>query len=189
MARTYSQMIELEREAPAFDLPVANPRVDDIARSTRSLADYDDAEVLVVIFMCNHCPYVIHIEDELIKVARTYRERGVAFVGISANDARQYPADSFENMKLRAEQKDYPFPYLYDASQEVARTYGAVCTPDIFVYDNDRRLVYRGRFDETRPNQGTPTGNDLRQALDEVLEQGSVTMEQVPSMGCNIKWK
>lgn len=189
MATTYSQMIELDTEAPAFDLPVANPRVDDLERSTRSLDDYADAKALVVIFLCNHCPYVVHVEDALCEVARVYQQRGVAFVGISANDAVQYPADSFENMALRAQQKKYPFPYLYDASQEVARAYGALCTPDIFVYNDDRQLVYRGRFDETRPGLGTPTGRDLRKALDEVLARGKVTMEQFPSMGCNIKWK
>ena len=189
MARTYSMMTELGTDAPAFDLPVANPQVDDSARATRSLGDYADAEVLVVVFMCNHCPYVVHVEDALVAVAREYQARGVRFVGISANDAQQYPADSFENMALRAQQKEYPFPYLYDESQQVARAYDAVCTPDIFVYDGPRHLVYRGRFDETRPGQGTPTGHDLRQALDELLSTGTVSMEQFPSMGCNIKWR
>ena len=189
MARTYSVMNELGTEAPAFDLPIANPHVDDIAQATRSLADYADAEVLVVVFMCNHCPYVVHVEDALVEVAREYQARGVGFVGISANDARQYPADSFENMALRAQQKQYPFPYLYDESQQVARAYDAVCTPDIFVYDTHRSLVYRGRFDETRPGQGTSSGHDLRQALDELLGTGTVSMEQFPSMGCNIKWR
>ena len=189
MALTYSEMTALGAEAPAFDLPAANPQVDDIGRATRRLDDYAEAEVLVVVFMCNHCPYVVHVEEALLEVARDYQGRGVRFVGISANDAQQYPADSFENMAQRAQQKNYPFPYLYDESQQVARAYDAVCTPDFFVYDGQRRLVYRGRFDETRPGQGTPTGHDLRQALDEFLGTGTVTMEQFPSMGCNIKWR
>ena len=189
MALTYSQINALDAEAHPFALPVANPDVDDIERDTRSLADYADAEALVVIFMCNHCPYVVHIEEALVDVARYYQARGVAFVGISANDAQQYPADSFENMARRAKQRQYPFPYLYDESQQVARAYGAVCTPEFFVYDGERRLVYQGRFDETRPGLGSPTGQDLRRALDELLDAGAVTMEQFPAMGCNIKWK
>ena len=189
MARTHSTMPPLGTEAPAFDLPVANPAADDRSSDTRSLSDFDEAEVLVVVFMCNHCPYVVHIEEALSEVARRYQQQGVAFVGISANDAVQYPQDSFDKMAERAEQRDYPFPYLYDESQEIARAYGAVCTPDIFVYNADRRLAYRGRFDDTRPGQGTATGADLSQALDELLQNGTVSMEQVPSMGCNIKWK
>ena len=113
----------------------------------------------------------------------------MSFVGICANDAERYPDDSFESMARRAQQKQYPFAYLHDESQAVARAYGAECTPDFFVYDRDRRLVYRGRFDATRPGQGTPTGRDLRQALDQLLDTGTVTMEQYPSMGCNVKWK
>ena len=189
MAVTYSQMTELGADAPPFDLPAANPQVDNIARTTRSLDDYADADALVVVFTCNHCPYVIHVEDALLEVARTYQARGVAFVGICANDAAVYPDDSFENMARRAQQKKYPFPYLHDESQAVARAYGAECTPDFFVYDRDHRLVYRGRFDETRPNMGTPTGRDLRQALDQLLDTGAVSMEQFPSIGCNVKWK
>ena len=189
MALTYSQMNVLGAQAPAFDLPPANPQVDDLERPTRSLDDYADAHTLVVVFTCNHCPYAIHVEDALLEVARDYQARGVAFVGISANDAEQYPVDSFENMTRRAAQKNYPFPYLYDETQAIARAYDAACTPDIFVYDQARRLVYRGRFDETRPRQGTPTGRDLRQALDELQSTGAVTMEQYPSVGCNIKWR
>ena len=189
MAITYSQMTELGIEAPPFDLPAANPQVDDIDRATRRLDDYADAGALVVVFTCNHCPYAIHVEETLLEVARAYQERGVPFVAINANDAEHYPDDSFENMARRAQQKGYPFPYLYDASQDVARAYGAECTPDFFVYDRARRLVYRGRFDETRPGQGLPTGHDLRQALDQLLDTGEVTMEQYPSIGCNVKWR
>lgn len=189
MAVTESTMMELGRSAPDFSLPAANPDVDDRGGSHRSLSDYEDAEALVVVFMCNHCPYVKHIEDALLDVARTYQDRGAQFVGICSNDAERYPDDSFEKMAERTEVKDYPFPYLQDESQEVAQAYEAACTPDFFVFDADRRLVYRGRFDETRPDQGTPDGADLRQALDEVLADGEVTMKQKPSMGCNIKWK
>ena len=189
MAITYSQMTELGLEAPPFDLPVANPQVDDLDRATRRLDDYADADALVVVFTCNHCPYAIHVEETLLEVARVYQERGVPFVAINANDAELYPDDSFENMARRAQQKGYPFPYLYDASQDVARAYRAECTPDFFVYNRARRLVYRGRFDETRPGQGLPTGHDLRQALDQLLDTGEVTMEQYPSIGCNVKWR
>ena len=189
MAITYSQMTELGVEAPQFDLPAANPQVDDIDRATRRLDDYADADALVVVFTCNHCPYAVHVEETLLEVARAYQERGVPFVAINANDAELYPDDSFENMARRAQQKGYPFPYLYDASQDVARAYRAECTPDFFVYNRARRLVYRGRFDETRPGQGQPTGHDLRQALDQLLDTGEVTMEQYPSIGCNVKWR
>ena len=189
MAVTYSQMMELGTRAPAFELPVANPEVDDRAGVMRSLEDYADAEALLVVFTCNHCPYAVHVEDELIRVARSYQDRGVAVIAISANDAQQYPEDSFEAMQERAREKDYPFPYAYDASQEVAAAYGAVCTPDFFLFDADRRLVYRGRMDDTRPSRGEPHAQDLRAALDQLLEEGTVTVEQFPSMGCNIKWK
>ncbi|MFB6249848.1 MAG: thioredoxin family protein [Salinibacter sp.] len=189
MALTESTMMELGQTAPSFSLPAANPDVDDRGGEHRSLEDYDDADVLVVVFMCNHCPYVKHVEDELLAVAREYQDRTVQFVGICSNDPERYPDDSFESMAERAEEKEYPFPYLQDESQEVARAYEAACTPDFYVFDADRTLVYRGRFDETRPDEGTPHGGDLRQALDEVLSSGEVTMEQKPSMGCNIKWK
>jgi peroxiredoxin len=189
MAVTESIMMELGRQAPSFSLPAANPDVDERGDDTRSLADYDDAEVLVVVFTCNHCPYAKHVEDELIDVAREYRERGVQFVAICSNDPENYPDDDFESMAERAQAKDYPFPYLQDESQEVAKAYEAACTPDFYVFDDDRRLTYRGRFDETRPDDGEPHGGDLRQALDELLDDGTVTMEQKPSMGCNIKWK
>ncbi len=189
MAVTESTMLELGHAAPDFSLPAANPAVDEHGEERRSLADYEDAEALVVVFMCNHCPYVKHIEDALLEVARAYQERGVQFIGISANDAERYPDDSFESMAERAEEKNYPFPYLYDESQEVATAYRAACTPDFYVFDADRALVYRGRFDETRPDGADAHGGDLKHALDELLEAGEVTMEQRPSMGCNIKWK
>lgn len=185
MALTYSTMVALGSKAPAFTLPAVNRKGGEM----KSLEDYTDGRALVIIFMCNHCPFVVHVEDALLSVARTYQKRDVRFVGISSNDARQYPQDSFESMALRASRKGYPFPYLYNESQETARNYDAVCTPDIFVYDSDQRLVYRGRFDETRPGMGVAHGGDLCRALDELLDSGSITMEQHPSIGCNIKWK
>jgi len=186
MALTESTMTALGTPAPSFSLPAANP---ESRNGTYTLSSFADSEHLVVAFICNHCPFVIHVESALVDVARKYQANGVAFVGISANDARQYPADSFENMARRAKQKGYPFPYLYDESQAVARAYGAVCTPDFFVYDKDRRLAYRGRFDATRPGMGIATGADLSRALDELIAGGTVEMTQHPSMGCNIKWK
>ncbi|MFB6231245.1 MAG: thioredoxin family protein [Salinibacter sp.] len=189
MAVTESTMIELGHPAPDFSLPAANPDVDDRGGETRSLADYRDAEVLVVVFMCNHCPYVQHIEDALLDVAREYQEQDVQFVGICSNDPERYPDDSFESMAERAREKNYPFPYLQDETQEVAQAYEAACTPDFYVFDENRTLAYRGRFDETRPDGDEAHGADLRQALDELLETGQVTTEQFPSMGCNIKWK
>jgi len=189
MAVTESTMMKLGEAAPDFDLPAANPDVDDRGNDTRSLGDYDDAEAVVVVFMCNHCPYVKHLEAALLDTARDYQDRGVQFIGICSNDPVEYPDDSFEAMADRAAEKDYPFPYLQDESQNVAKAYEAACTPDFYVFDADRTLVYRGRFDETRPDHGEAHGGDLRQALDEVLDAGTVTMEQKPSMGCNIKWK
>ena len=187
MSKTYSEMTALGSAAPAFDLPIANPHVDDRDGATRSLADYAGAEALVVVFMCNHCPYVHAVEDRLIALARDYASQGVQVVGICSNDAERYPQDDFDAMAERAKEKGYPFPYLRDDSQEVARAYGAVCTPDFFVYDADRTLIYRGRLDNGRPGRDA-TQHDLRRGLNELLETGEITAEQVPSMGCNIKW-
>ena len=189
MAAMYSEMTKLGMKAPDFDLPIANPSVDGRPGDRRKLSDYEDAEVVVVVFTCNHCPYARHIEPALIETARSYTERGVAFVAINPNDPTQYPDDSFDAMVQRAEAQGYILPYLFDESQEVARAYGAACTPDFFLFDRDRTLVYRGRYDETRPGKGTPTGGDLHAALDQLLENGRVTVEQLPSIGCSIKWK
>ena len=189
MALTKSLQHELGAEAPAFDLPITNPGVDGRDRDQRRLEDYAAAKALVVVFTCNHCPYAKHIEDALIDLAERYAEQGVQVVAISPNDPIQYPEDSPEAMAERAANKSYPFPYLFDETQEVAKAYGAVCTPDFFVYDAGRSLVYAGRFDETRPNMGSAHGGELAAALDELLEQGKVRVEQHPSMGCNIKWK
>ena len=171
MALTYSIMKELGSSAPFFDLPAANPSADGLSGDRRSLDQYD-AAALVIVFTCNHCP-----------------DKDVQFVLISANDAGGYPEDSFDAMAARAAAKGYPFPYLYDESQEVAKAYGAVCTPDLFVYDRDQKLVYRGRYDETRPDMGVATGKDLHDALDLLFSSGEVLAEQLPSIGCDIKWK
>lgn len=187
MALTYSKMADLGSPAPAFNLSVSNP--DLINKNTLSLEDVSGDAPLAVVFMCNHCPFVVHIEDALIRVARTCREKGIHLVGISSNDASQYPEDSFAGMAERAEAKGYPFPYLYDESQSVARAYGAACTPEFFLYDSNLCLAYRGRFDDTRPGLGPATGDEFMQAVDELLNLGVVTMPQYPSMGCNIKWK
>ena len=188
MAVTPSTMLPLGTEASAFDLPVANPDVDDRGEAHRSLADYGDADALLVVFTCNHCPYAVAVEDRLIALAREMAPRGVATVAISSNDVATYPADSFENMAARAAEKGYPFPYLYDESQAVAQAYDAACTPDFYLFDRDRRLVYRGRLDDGRPGH-EPTTSDLRDAIEELLSRGAVACEQIPSMGCNIKWK
>jgi hypothetical protein len=154
------------------------------------LDDFADAPALLVVFMCNHCPFVIHVSGELARVARDYMPRGVALVGINSNNAAAYPADSPERMVAEADQRGYSFPYLYDETQEVAKDYHAACTPDFFLFDGDRRLVYRGQLDDSRPDSGKPvTGADLRAALDAVLAGKNVPEPQKPSIGCNIKWK
>jgi hypothetical protein len=141
-------------------------------------------------FLCNHCPYVIHVNAEIVRVANDYMPKGVAFVAISSNDVDNYPEDSPENMKITAEKEGYPFPYLYDASQNVARAFEAACTPDFYVFDKHMKLVYRGRLDDARPKNDNPlTGRDLRAALDAVLDGRPVDERQYPSGGCNIKWK
>jgi peroxiredoxin len=183
MARTESTMLELGTKAPPFELP-------EVDGGTVSLEDYAAAPALLVMFICNHCPFVKHVRDELARIGREYGERGVGIVAISSNDAKAYPADSPERMREERQAAGYVFPYLYDESQEVAHAYRAACTPDFFLFDADRRLVYRGQLDDSRPSLDVPvTGSDLRAALDAVLEQRLVAEEQRPSLGCNIKWK
>lgn len=184
MARTPSTMVPLDTEAPDFELP-------DTDGNLVTLGDFEDAPGLLVMFLCNHCPYVKHIREELAEFAREYQERGLAIVGICSNDVEQYPQDGPEGMAREVEEVGYTFPYLYDESQDVARAFNAACTPDFFLYDIDRMLVYRGQFDSSRPgNKLIVTGEDLREAAEAVLE-GRVPAEegQVPSLGCNIKWK
>ena len=183
MALTYSQMLPLGTPAPDFSLPDANSKV-------VSLADFKDSPALVVMFLCNHCPYVQHIRPTVSKLVREYQAKGVAFVGVNSNDAEKYPADSPAMMLEEIKAADYSFPYLYDNEQNLAKTFRAACTPDFYVFDRSRKLCYRGRFDGSSPKNDIPTtGEDLRAALDAVLAGKPVPGEQKPSMGCNIKWR
>jgi peroxiredoxin len=183
MVKTASTMLPLGTKAPDFSLVNIDGR-------TVSLADFDGAPALLVIFMCNHCPFVKHIAEELARLGRDYQQKGVAMVGINSNDTATHPDDSPERMIQEAEERGYTFPYLYDETQEVAKSYRAACTPDFFLFDGDQRLVYRGQLDPSRPNSGTPvTGRDLRAALDAVLAGKDVPEPQIPSIGCNIKWQ
>jgi peroxiredoxin len=184
MVRTVSTMLELGVQAPDFQLP------EPATGRTVSLEDFKDAPALLVIFMCNHCPYVKHIRGALADFAREYQPKGLAVVGINANDVQHYPDDSPEKMVEEVEAQDYGFPYLYDETQAVAKAYKAACTPDFFLFDKSCKLVYRGQFDDSRPGNNLPvTGKDLRSAVDAVLNGQAVPSEQQPSMGCNIKWK
>lgn len=184
MARTPSTMLELGTPAPSFALP------EPLTGKTVSLHDFDDKPALLVAFICNHCPYVIHIRDQFIDFAREYADRGLQVVAISSNDVANYPDDSPEKMAELARQAKMPFPYLYDESQSAAKAYQAACTPDFFLFDADRRLVYRGQFDASRPKNDEPvTGQDMRNAVDALLAGQSIPEDQVPSLGCNIKWK
>jgi peroxiredoxin len=183
MAVTPSTMLPLGTSAPDFRLPDTDGKI-------VGLADFQDAPALLVIFLCNHCPYVKHVRHELAKLAREYQEKGVAVVGINANDAVAYPDDRPEMMAKEKAEIGYTFPYLYDETQDVAKAYRAACTPDFYVFDRQRRLVYRGQMDGSRPgNNVSVTGQDLRTVLDAVLAGQSVSQDQRPSMGCNIKWK
>lgn len=192
MALTESTMMALGTTAPDFQLKESGG-------SQVSLADFEHAEALVVLFICNHCPYVIHIAPALSALAKKYTEKNVAFVAINSNDTDAYPADSFEKMAEEKARQAYDFPYLFDADQSVAQAYAAACTPDIYVFDKTKCLVYRGQFDETRPHRissgnydsgvSPAKGENLSQALDTLLEGHAIPAQQVPSMGCNIKWK
>lgn len=184
MALTESTMMELGTIAPEFILP-----------DTSSGENFDSKSLyggngFVVLFLCNHCPYVIHVNSELVRIANEYQTKGIHFVAISSNDADNYPEDRPELMRLVAKVLQYPFPYLYDESQEVAKAYDAACTPDIYVFNKDGQLYYRGRLDSSRPKNDEPlSGKDLRAALDLLLDQAPAPEKQYPSAGCNIKWK
>jgi peroxiredoxin len=183
MALTPSNMLELGTAAPDFALPDTAGRI--IRRD-----DFAAATGLLVMFICNHCPYVKHVREALVRLGHEYLPRGVAVVAINANDVTRYPADSPEKMAEEARAAGYTFPYLYDESQAVARAYRAACTPDFFLFDRDRRLIYRGQLDDSRPGNGVPvTGRDLRAALDNLLAGHPVSPTQQASMGCGIKWK
>lgn len=192
MSLTESTMLELASSAPEFSLPSTDG-------NTVSIKDFADNPLLVVLFICNHCPYVIHIASALTALAKRYQEQGVAFVAINSNDTDTYPADSFDFMKVEKEKQGYTFPYLFDADQSVAKAYSAACTPDIFVFNDSRELVYRGQFDDTRPHrissgnydssQSPASGDTLAAALNSLIKNEPLTGTQYPSMGCNIKWK
>lgn len=183
MAYTESTMLELGTRAPDFKL------LNTVDGKMLSLDDIVSDKGTVVMFICNHCPYVVHVNPELVQIAEEYGKKGVSFVGISPNDVKQKPADSPEEMKILAEKVGYPFPYLYDETQEVARAYDAACTPDLYLFDGDRKLYYRGRLDGSRPGNDVPlTGKDLRNALDLMLADKPMPEKQYPSGGCGIKW-
>jgi peroxiredoxin len=184
MALTGSRNLSLGVQAPPFSLP------DTRTGDTVSIGDFADRRALLVMFICNHCPYVKHVADALAALGRDYAEKSVAIVGISANDARSHPADHPDRMKEEAEARGYVFPYLHDESQEVARAYGAACTPDFYLFDAERTLVYHGQFDDSRPSNYKPvTGRDVRAAIDAVLAGDTPDSRQVPSIGCSIKWR
>lgn len=183
MALTTSNMMKLTTQAPSFKL------LDTVSDKVLSLKEIQSNIGTVIVFICNHCPFVHHINSKLVELANNYQTQGIQFIAISSNNVETHPQDGPEQMKVIAHKESYPFPYLYDESQEVARAYGAECTPDIFVFDGKLSCAYRGRFDETRPNMGEATGKDLGQALDQLLLGKTPSAEQFPSIGCNIKWK
>lgn len=184
MANTASNMLPLGSQATDFKL------IDTISNEVLSLGQLKGEKATVIFFICNHCPFVIHVNHELIRMAQEYKEKGVGFIAISSNDSVNYPQDGPELMKKVALDLSYPFPYLYDESQEVAKSYQAACTPDNYVFDKDLKLVYRGQIDNSRPGNGVPvSGADLREALDLLLAGKELQGQQKPSIGCNIKWK
>jgi len=184
MSAVNSTMLELGTKAPKFSLP------DTVTGKEITLKDYRGNRALVVMFISNHCPYVKNIKEGLVEYAKDYLPKGVAIVAICSNDVEKYPDDSPQKMKEEAAKYGYPFPYLYDETQEVAKAYRAACTPDIFLFDEKHELAYRGQFDDSRPGNNKPvTGKDLRDATDKVLAGEEVQEDQIPSIGCNIKWK
>lgn len=183
MARTPSTMLPLGTPAPDFSLT-------NIDGKTVARDDFAAAPGLLVVFMCNHCPFVIHLAAGLAEFAREYQARGLAIVGVNSNDTAKHPDDSPDKMITEARSRGYTFPYLFDPTQQVAKAYRAACTPDFFLFDGDRKLAYRGQFDSSRPDSGVPvTGADLRAACDAVLAGAPCPADQRPSLGCNIKWK
>ena len=183
MSLTESNMLQLGIEAPDFAL------LDTVSGKEMSLMDIKSDKATVIMFSCNHCPYVIHINEQIVNLANEYMTKGVSFVAISSNDVVNYPQDSPEKMKELAKEVGYPFPYLYDATQVVAKSYDAACTPDFYVFDSELKLRYRGRLCPSRPKTDVPvTGEDLRKAIDDVMNGEAVDPKQYPSAGCNIKW-
>ena len=184
MARTPTKQIPLGFKAPAFNL------INVVNGQSESLKDVQKENGLVVMFICNHCPFVVHVIDEIVNMANEYMQKGIGFVAISSNDIINYPDDSPEKMKALAVEKAFPFSYLYDESQEIAKAYDAACTPDFSVFDSNMNCVYRGQMDSSRPGNDHPVnGEDMRKVLDYVLHSKEIDFEQIPSIGCNIKWK
>ena len=184
MARTASNMIPLQSRAPEFEL------MDTVSGKMMSLKQLQGNRGTVIFFICNHCPFVIHVNEELVNIANKYSSKGVSFIAISSNDIENYPQDGPRLMQRNALQNNYPFPYLFDPSQEVAKAYDAACTPDTYVFDDELSLVYRGQIDESRPGNGVVvSGLDLRTALDALLEGKTISAIQKPSIGCGIKWR
>jgi len=183
MVETLSSMLPLGTRAPDFSLS------DAVSEKTVSLAQFEDAPALLVMFICNHCPFVIHIRDELTRLASEYWKRGVAIVAINSNSIETHPQDAPEHMKALTKELGWEFPFLFDATQEVAKAYRAACTPDFYLFDAEQRLVYRGQLDDSRPGNNVPvTSQDLRAALEAVLAGRAPSIDQKPSIGCNIKW-
>ncbi|MCF8276412.1 MAG: thioredoxin family protein [Flavobacteriales bacterium] len=184
MARTPTVQIELGYKAPEFQLQ------DVVTGKTVSFGGIKGQHGTLVMFICNHCPFVVHVIDELIRIGNDYRDKGIGFVAISSNDVVNYPQDAPANMKELAIQKQFPFPYLYDETQEVAKSYFAACTPDFSIFNSEDVCVYRGQLDNSRPGNSEPVnGMDIRNVLDKLLKGETVTADQKPSLGCNIKWK
>jgi peroxiredoxin len=184
MALKESNMLPLGTKAPWFSLP------DTVSGNTLTFGDVKGADGTVVMFLCNHCPYVIHVNSELVKLAKEFMLKGIGFVAISSNDVVNYPDDSPDKMKIVAKVLQYPFPYLYDEAQDVARAYDAACTPDLYVFDRSDELYYRGRLDDSRPGNDVPlSGQDLRDTLQGLIAGNPAPEKQYPSAGCNIKWK
>ncbi|MBW1296219.1 thioredoxin family protein [Aquimarina litoralis] len=183
MSLVQSNMMELGTKAPSFSLP------DTISGNVLSLSEVKSDIATVIAFICNHCPFVHHINNKFVEIANEFQAKGVEFIAISSNDVNYYPQDGPEMMKKVAKSTGYNFPYLYDENQEVAKAYQAECTPDFFVFNRNLTLAYRGRFDETRPGMGTATGNDLSAALTALVNNSEITLDQKPSIGCSIKWK
>ena len=183
MARTESKMLALGTLAPEFSL------MDTVTEKTMNLQAMKGEKGTVIMFICNHCPFVVHVNPEISKMAKEYQSKGIGFIAISSNDIDNYPQDGPSYMKIKAKAEDYTFPYLYDESQEVAKAYQAACTPDFYLFDEDLKLVYRGQLDDSRPGNDLPlNGKDLRNAIDALLQGNEISSVQKPSIGCNIKW-
>lgn len=184
MSRTESSMLALGTVAPEFSL------MDTITKKTLNLHALKGDKGTVIMFICNHCPFVIHVNPEIVRLGKAYKDKGIGFIAISSNDIENYPQDAPHLMNLKAKQEGYPFPYLFDETQAVARNYNAACTPDFYLFDERLHLVYRGQLDDSRPGNGNPLdGKDLRNAMNSLLNGTAVPQVQKPSIGCNIKWK